>query len=59
VTLHGGIRGYWQISSLGGDLRMNPVIGLDVSKGESQVQAFLKLTLRILYFFDRTNDYIT
>ena len=26
---------------LGGDLIMNPVIGLDVSKGESQVQAFL------------------
>src|SRR4051794_32583372 len=25
----------------GGDLIMNPVIGLDVSKGESQVQAFL------------------
>jgi transposase len=42
VILHGGIRGYWLITSLGGDVRMNPVVGLDVSKGESQVQAFLE-----------------
>jgi transposase len=26
----------------GGDLKMNPVVGLDVAKGESQVQAFLE-----------------
>jgi transposase len=41
VTLPGGFRGYWQISSLGGEFRMNPVVGLDISKGESQVQTFL------------------
>ncbi|WP_281176984.1 hypothetical protein [Neobacillus massiliamazoniensis] len=26
----------------GGDLKMNPVVGLDVAKGESQVQAYLE-----------------
>lgn len=41
MTLHGGIRGTGKINSLGGGVRMNPVVGLDISKGESQVQAFL------------------
>lgn len=33
--------GVLAITSLGGGFRMNPVVGLDISKGESQVQAFL------------------
>jgi hypothetical protein len=41
VILHGGFKGYWQITSLGVVFRMNPVVGLDISKGESQIQAFL------------------
>jgi hypothetical protein len=33
-------RGYWQLD-LRRRIRMNPVVGLDVSKGESEVQTFL------------------
>jgi hypothetical protein len=39
VILHGGFGVTGKILFLGGDLRMNPVIGLDVSKGESQVHS--------------------
>ena len=41
MILQGGIRGYRQLVFKGGDIMMNPVVGLDVAKGESQVQAFL------------------
>ncbi|WP_168733988.1 hypothetical protein [Metabacillus sediminilitoris] len=33
-----GIRGIGDFYVGGGDLPMNPVVGLDVAKGESQVQ---------------------
>lgn len=39
MILLGGIRGYWQVQ-LRRRYRMNPVVGLDVSKGKSEVQAF-------------------
>ncbi|KAA0564626.1 IS110 family transposase [Bacillus sp. CH30_1T] len=41
MTLQDGVKGYRQVYSQGGDFRMNPVVGLDFSKGESQVQVFL------------------
>src|ERR1700758_2708640 len=41
MILQGGTRGYRQFNFGGGELEMNPVVGLDVAKGESQVQAFL------------------
>ena len=39
MILHGGL-GVLVSESRGGS-KMNPVVGLDVAKGESQVQAFL------------------
>jgi transposase len=41
MILQGEIRGYRQFNIGGGELEMNPVVGLDVAKGESQVRAFL------------------
>jgi transposase len=41
MILQGGTRGTGDFYVGGGDLTMNPVVGLDVAKGESQVRAFL------------------
>ena len=41
MILQGGIRGYRQFNFGVGELEMNPVVGLDVAKGGSQVRAFL------------------
>jgi transposase len=40
MILLGGVRGYWQVQ-FEEEIKMNPVVGLDVSKGESEVQGFL------------------
>jgi transposase len=41
MILQGGMRGYRHFIVGGGVVRMNPVVGLDISKGKSQIQVFL------------------